>query len=75
MQIKKGETEKYVGKVKLNLDEYVEEYNGASRNNQRQVLSLEKCPDKNAKIAFTIRSVLVSGNDRDTETISLASGT
>ena len=37
-------------------------------------MPLEKCPDKNAKVEFTIRSVLVSSDATGTETISLASG-
>ena len=34
---------------------------------------MEKCPDKNAKVEFTIRSVLVSANADGTETVSMAS--
>lgn len=34
---------------------------------------MEKCPDKNAKVDFTVRSVLVSSSVNGTETISMAS--
>ena len=34
---------------------------------------MQKCPDKNAKVDFTVRSVLVSSNANGTETISMAS--
>ena len=75
VQIKKGEKEKYVGIVKINLVDYIDtSSNGASKNGQRHVLPLDKCADKNAKVAFTIRSVLVSANVSASETISLASG-
>ena len=34
---------------------------------------MQKCPDKNANVQFTLRSVLVSANANGTETISMAS--
>ena len=34
---------------------------------------MQKCPDKNAKVEFTVRSVLVSASLNGTETISMAS--
>ena len=60
--------------MKVNLVEFIDSSNEPTKNGQRQRLSLEKCPDKNAKVEFTIRSVLVSANATGTETISMASG-
>ena len=74
VQIKKGEQVKSIGIVKVNLVEFVDASNAPTKNGQRQSLPLEKCPDKNAKVDFTIRSVLVSSDATGTETISLASG-
>lgn len=34
---------------------------------------MQKCPDKNANVQFTLRSVLVSANANGTETVSMAS--
>ena len=65
---------KSIGIVKVNLVEFADAANGPSKNGQRQKLPLEKCPDKNANVEFTIRSVLVSSDATGTETISLASG-
>ena len=36
-------------------------------------IPLEKCPDKNAVVEYTIQSVLVSANANGTETVSMCS--
>ena len=44
-------------------------------NGVPQKLQLERCPDKNANIEFTIRSVFVSTSTMASETTSMDSGT
>ena len=44
-----------------------------TKNGKRQSEPLQKCPDKNALVEFTVRSVLVSATANGTETISMAS--
>ena len=59
MQIKRGEQTKSVGIVKVNLVDFIDHSNGATKNGIRQHLGLDKCPDKNAYLEFTLSSVLV----------------
>jgi hypothetical protein len=73
VQIKKDDQTKSVGIVKLNLIDFIDHSNGATKNSSRQQVPLEKCPDKNAFVEFTIWSVLVSSNASGSETISMAS--
>jgi len=73
VQIKKGEQTKSVGIAKLNLIDFIDHSNAATKNCNRQQVSLEKCPDKNAYVEFTIRSILVTANASGSETISMAS--
>jgi len=54
VQIKKGDQTKSVGIVKLNLIDFIDHSNGATKNSSRQQVPLEKCPDKNAFVEFTI---------------------
>lgn len=61
--MKKDDTEKKIGVVKINLADYIDKSAGQIK---RKVL-LEKCPDKTAYIEFTLKSTpLSSGNGTDT---------
>ena len=59
--------------IKVNLIEFIDGTSGPTKNGIRQSLPMEKCPDKNAKVEFTIRSVLVSANADGSETASMFS--
>ena len=56
------------------MAEFVESSDQPTKNQVRQTVKLEKCPDQNATVTFTIGSVLVSANASGTETVSMASG-
>ena len=61
VQIKKEGVRKSVGIVKINLIDYIEATEvGAKNIGKRQKLILDKCPDPEAYIEFTVNSVLLS---------------
>ena len=74
VQIKKEDKTKSVGIVKVNLVDFIEATSaGAEKIGVVQKLKLEKCPDQNANIQFTVRSVLVSSGATGSETMSMGS--
>ena len=74
VQIKKEDKIKSVGILKVNLIDYIEATsNGVAKMGVVQKLKLEKCPDQNANIQFTVRSVLVSQGTTGSETMSMGS--
>ena len=61
IQIEKEGKRKSVGIVKVNLIDFIEATEiGAKNIGKKQKLSLEKCPDPEAFIEFTVNSVLLS---------------
>ena len=73
VQIKKEGVRKSVGIVKINLIDYIEATEiGAKNIGKRQKLVLDKCPDPQAYIEFTVNSVLLSQGASGSETASIA---
>lgn len=74
VQIKKEDKTKSVGIIKVNLIDYIETTAvGAANIGVLQKIKLDKCPDANANIQFTVRSVLVSQGATGSETMSMGS--
>ena len=67
VQLRKDDKTKNVGVVKLNLVDYIE------RTSQgRQKVLLDKCPDKQASIQFTMKATLINSAS-GSETASMMS--
>ncbi len=67
VQLRKDDKTKNVGVVKLNLVDYLEK-----TSSQRQKILLEKCPDKQASIQFTLKATLINSSG-GSETASMMS--
>ncbi len=63
---------KPVGIVKINLGTFIEEQSqpGGTEGSKVQKMMLEKCPDKNAFIEFSLQTTLVSANATGQDNLS-----
>jgi hypothetical protein len=63
---------KPVGIVKINLGTFIEEQSqpGGTEGCKVQKMMLEKCPDKNAFIEFSLQTTLVSANATGQDNLS-----
>lgn len=66
MSLKKDDKEKNVGVVKINLVEYLD-------GSHSRTIVLDKCPDKEAHIKFTLKSTLINNMGGGSETQSMIS--
>ena len=57
VQITKGDKSKSVGVVKLNLADFIEAKEKGGLNGVKRKEGLEKCPDKQSKVCFTLSAV------------------
>ena len=70
-KIFKGEKSKSVGMIALNLAEYIDDN---SDNFKRVKVPIQKCPDKNASLEFSIRAKFISILSAAGDTMSMMSG-
>ena len=72
IKITKGDKSKSVGMIALNLSEFIDD---STENFRKVKKSIEKCPDKNAYMEFSIRSKLINiVNAQTGDTMSMMSG-